>query len=163
MTRSPFGPKTAIAAVAGDLLLVTRGTGESLEIEKLDPRTAATAALIATGIDAYLGSADWRTGGGGGGGAAVVNGTGAPSGATGADGDFYIDTSAWTIYGPKASGAWGSATSLIGPQGDDGAAGADGAAILSGPGAPGSGLGANGGFYFDTGGKSFYGPKAAGA
>jgi hypothetical protein len=164
MTRSPFGPKTAIAAVAGDLLLVTRGTGESLEIEKLDPRTAATAALIATGIDAYLGSADWRTGGGGGGGgAAVLNGTSAPSGATGADGDFYIDTSAWTIYGPKASGAWGSATSLIGPAGDDGAAGADGAAILSGSGAPAGGVGANGDLYFDTAAKAFYGPKSGGS
>src|ERR671914_577820 len=104
MTRSPFGPKTAIAAEPGDLFLVTRGAGESLEIEKLDPRTAAT----------------------------------------GADGDFYIDTSAWTIYGPKASGAWGSATSLIGPQGatgTTGAAGADGRTVLLGDGAPASGLG----------------------
>ena len=161
MTRSPFGPKTAIAAVAGDLFLVTRGTGESLEIEKLDPRTAATAALIATGIDAYLGSADWRTGGGGG--ATIMNGTGAPSGATGADGDFYINTSAWTIYGPKTSGAWGSATSLIGPAGDDGPAGADGAAILSGSGAPAGGVGANGDLYFDTAAKAFYGPKSGGS
>jgi hypothetical protein len=33
-------------------------------------------------------------------------------------GDFYLDTSAWVIYGPKASGAWpGSGTSLVGPAG----------------------------------------------
>ena len=165
MTRSPFGPKSAIAAVAGDLFLVTRGTGESLEIEKLDPRAAATAALIATGIDAYLGSTDWRTGGGGGGGgdATIMNGTGAPSGAAGADGDFYINTSAWTIYGPKTSGAWGSATSLIGPAGADGADGAAGAAILSGSGAPAGGTGANGDLYFDTAAKAFWGPKSGGS
>lgn len=47
----------------------------------------------------------------------VLNGTGAPNGATGADGDFYIDTSANYIYGPKVSGAWGSGTSIVGPQG----------------------------------------------
>ena len=33
------------------------------------------------------------------------------------DGDFYIDTTAWDIYGPKTSGAWGSGTSIIGPSG----------------------------------------------
>lgn len=55
----------------------------------------------------------------------VLNGSGAPSAGLGVDGDFYIDTTASAIYGPKTSGAWGSATSLIGPQGP---AGADGAA-----------------------------------
>ncbi|HEV8622477.1 MAG TPA: hypothetical protein VGR33_06260, partial [Actinomycetota bacterium] len=34
------------------------------------------------------------------------------------NGDFYLDTSAWVLYGPKASGAWpGSGTSLVGPTG----------------------------------------------
>jgi hypothetical protein len=34
------------------------------------------------------------------------------------NGDFYLDTSAWVLYGPKASGAWpGSGTSLVGPAG----------------------------------------------
>src|SRR5690606_21429229 len=48
----------------------------------------------------------------------------------GVNGDFYIDTAADAIYGPKTAGAWGSGTSLIGPQGEQGetgAAGADGA------------------------------------
>jgi hypothetical protein len=54
----------------------------------------------------------------------VHNGAGAPSGGLGVDGDFYIDTTADAIYGPKASGAWGSPTSLIGPAGA-GAAGAN--------------------------------------
>jgi len=52
----------------------------------------------------------------------VLNGSGAPSAATGANGDFYIDTVAKTIYGPKESGAWGSSTSLVGPQGPAGSA-----------------------------------------
>ena len=46
----------------------------------------------------------------------VLNGSGAPSSGTGADGDFYIDTTAKCIYGPKSSGSWpGSCTSLSVP------------------------------------------------
>lgn len=58
-----------------------------------------------------------NTGASGADGKTVRSGTGAPSSGLGVDGDFYIDTSANTIYGPKTSGAWGSATSLIGPTG----------------------------------------------
>ena len=48
----------------------------------------------------------------------ILNGTGAPSNAVGANGDFYIDTAAHSLYGPKAAGAWpASGTSLIGPPG----------------------------------------------
>ncbi len=47
----------------------------------------------------------------------VLNGAGAPGAGLGVDGDFYIDTSASNIYGPKTAGSWGSPTSLIGPQG----------------------------------------------
>lgn len=47
----------------------------------------------------------------------VRNGSGAPSAGTGIDGDFYIDTTAWDIYGPKAAGAWPAGASLIGPTG----------------------------------------------
>jgi len=57
----------------------------------------------------------------------VLNGAGAPGAGLGVDGDFYIDTSADTIYGPKTAGVWGSATSLIGPQGEQGEPGEDGA------------------------------------
>lgn len=53
-------------------------------------------------------------------GSTVLNGTGAPGGGLGADGDFYIDTAADDIYGPKTGGAWGGPTSLIGPQGPAG-------------------------------------------
>ena len=40
-----------------------------------------------------------------------------PASAAGADGDFYIDTLNWNIYGPKTAGNWGNPTSLIGPAG----------------------------------------------
>jgi len=55
----------------------------------------------------------------------ILNGTGAPSSGLGVDGDFYIDTAADAIYGPKAGLSWGSPTSLIGPPGADGEDGAD--------------------------------------
>lgn len=51
----------------------------------------------------------------------VLNGTGAPDNGDGLDGDFYIDTATWDIYGPKAAGAWPAGESLVGPQGPSGA------------------------------------------
>ena len=99
-------------------------------------------------------------------GKAVRSGTSAPSNGTGNDGDFYIDTSTNQIYGPKTSGAWGSATSLVGPQGATGAtgsAGADGKTVLNGSGAPSnSTTGNNGDFYIDTTASAIYGPKTGG-
>lgn len=56
-------------------------------------------------------------------GSTVLNGSGTPSSGLGNNGDFYIDTTAFEIYGPKAAGAWGSGTSLIGPQGPTGVQG----------------------------------------
>lgn len=44
-------------------------------------------------------------------------GSGAPSNGLGSNDDFYINISSWMIYGPKASGAWPSGTSLVGPAG----------------------------------------------
>lgn len=52
----------------------------------------------------------------------VLNGSGPPDDGSGTDGDFYLDTSADAIYGPKSSGTWGNATSLIGPRGVSGTA-----------------------------------------
>jgi hypothetical protein len=56
----------------------------------------------------------------------VLSGAGAPTENQGSNGDFYIDTSANSIYGPKTDGGWGSATSLVGPKGDKGDVGAPG-------------------------------------
>jgi hypothetical protein len=41
------------------------------------------------------------------------SGSGAPDDSLGNDGDFYIDTTAWRIHGPKASGAWAAATTEV--------------------------------------------------
>lgn len=91
----------------------------------------------------------------------VLNGSGAPSNALGVNGDFYIDTVANFIYGPKASGSWPAGVSMKGP---DGADGADGNTILSGSGAPSNTLGVDGDFYYDTASANnlFYGPKTGG-
>jgi hypothetical protein len=74
----------------------------------------------------------------------VLNGTGAPANTLGNNGDFYIDTAANVLYGPKAAGGWPTTgTNLIGPQGQGGAQGPQGPAGPQGPqgntGAPGTG------------------------
>ena len=56
----------------------------------------------------------------------VLNGTVVPT-TEGVDGDFYIRTDTDEIYGPKTAGAWGSPTSLVGPQGAVGPTGPTGA------------------------------------
>jgi len=47
----------------------------------------------------------------------ILSGAGAPSSGTGANGDFYINTTSSILYGPKAAGAWPSGVSLVGPAG----------------------------------------------
>lgn len=61
------------------------------------------------------------------------SGAGVPSNATGANGSFYINTVANTIYGPKAAGVWGSATNLVGPTGSTGPTGPTGLTGATGP------------------------------
>lgn len=52
------------------------------------------------------------------GGSNILSGSGAPSGGTGNNGDYYLRTSNGDFYGPKASGAWGSPiVNLTGPAG----------------------------------------------
>ena len=96
----------------------------------------------------------------------VRSGSGTPSGGLGVDGDFYVRTATSDIYGPKASGSWGSPTSLIGATGSTGgagAAGADGKTVRNGAGAPSGGLGVDGDFYVNTSANTIYGPKTSGA
>jgi hypothetical protein len=50
----------------------------------------------------------------------VRSGKGAPEAGLGNLGDFYINTEADTIYGPKTGGGWGSASSLRGEKGERG-------------------------------------------
>ncbi|HEY4194252.1 MAG TPA: hypothetical protein VGM63_01865 [Mucilaginibacter sp.] len=64
----------------------------------------------------------------------ILNGTTNPSNlSTGIDGDFYINTSTFTFFGPKASGVWPAGTSLLGQDGATGPTGADGATGPTGP------------------------------
>lgn len=106
----------------------------------------------------------------------ILTGDAAPAAGTGADGDYYFDKTAKTLYGPKAAGAWPAGTSLAGAAGADGAdgaagadgatgpagpAGADGASFMAGAVAPGANDGKVGDYYFNTATSTFIGPKQA--
>jgi len=83
----------------------------------------------------------------------------------GVNGDFYINTTTWTIFGPKAGGVWPAGVSLVGPAGADGADGvdgvdgADGRTLLNGVVDP-TTEGADGDFYINTNTWYIFGPKA---
>lgn len=47
----------------------------------------------------------------------LLSGTVDPTAGVGVDGNFYINKTAWTIFGPKAAGVWPAGVSLIGPPG----------------------------------------------
>ncbi|WP_165500356.1 hypothetical protein [Pedobacter psychroterrae] len=112
-------------------------------------------------------------------GSKILTGAGAPAAATGANGDFYFDSTAKSLYGPKAGGAWpatgvvlsgpagaagaNGATGATGATGTNGSTGAAGTKFLAGAGAPGAAIGSEGDFYFDTTNSVFYGPKGTGA
>ncbi|MEN9953386.1 MAG: hypothetical protein RLZZ520_1654 [Bacteroidota bacterium] len=85
----------------------------------------------------YSGSAWIAIGAGGAGtpgadGKSILSGTVNPGQATGVDGDFYINTTSNTFFGPKASGTWPAGISLVGPQGTQGPMGAPGIPGLQG-------------------------------
>ncbi len=50
-------------------------------------------------------------------GTAVLSGSSTPDPGLGQPGDFYIDTTTYSIYGPKTGSGWGTPTCLIGPAG----------------------------------------------
>ena len=86
-------------------------------------------------------------------GSTVLNGTGAPASSTGQPGDFYLDTAADTLYGPKTTTGWPSTgTSLVGkpgPQGPTGPAGA-GATYTTASGTTGPTPATNGAYFVDV-------------
>ena len=90
-------------------------TGAYVQIGNIQGGVGATGPAGNDGNDGINGT----NGSDGADGKTVLNGPDAPSGALGTDGDFYIDTTANAIYGPKANGLWGTPTNMIGPQGDD--------------------------------------------
>lgn len=73
-----------------------------------------------------------------------------PKASEGVNGDFYINTTAALLFGPKTDSGWGSGVSLKGDAGNT---------TLSGTGLPASTLGKNGDYYIDKTNALLYGPK----
>src|SRR5215217_5822328 len=48
------------------------------------------------------------------GGVQIISGAGAPSNAVGNNGDYYINSTGYVIYGPKAGGVWPAGVSMSG-------------------------------------------------
>ncbi|MEQ9251183.1 MAG: tail fiber domain-containing protein [Cytophagales bacterium] len=92
----------------------------------------------------------------------ILSGLIDPTPGDGVDGDFFINTTSDSIFGPKTAGVWGTGTSLVGPTGAAGANGIDGNTILSGLIDPTPGDGVDGDFFINTTTDSIFGPKTAG-
>lgn len=93
----------------------------------------------------------------------TLSGLVAPAAADGNPGDFYLDKTAYLLYGPKNVDGWGIPILLRGAdgaQGPVGPAGKDGSIIYSGDYNPADNLGKSGDYYF---GKytGLWGPKTA--
>ena len=171
-----YGPKASGAWPSTGVSLIgpTGATGATGSAGATGP----TGAAGATGPAGPTG-ATGATGPAGANGNTLQNGTGAPSSSLGANGDFYLDTAAEKIYGPKASGAWPStgvsligptgatgptgSTGAAGPTGSTGPAGSNGNTILNGTSNPTSAQGNNGDFFLNTTTNTLFGPKASGA
>lgn len=52
--------------------------------------------------------------------ASLLNGTSDPGANTGANDDFFINTTSNQLFGPKASGSWPTGISMVGPSGTNG-------------------------------------------
>ena len=59
-----------------------------------------------------------------------------PSTVIGDNGDFYLNTNTYSLFGPKTNGNWGAGKSLVGPQGATGAQGVQGVQGLTGSAGP---------------------------
>jgi hypothetical protein len=74
-------------------------------------------------------------------GLSVLNGVANPTAGVGNNGEFYINTSTNTIFGPKSGGTWpGPGVSLVGPAGSTGVTGPTGTGVTG----PTGGTGTNG-------------------
>lgn len=89
------------------------------------------------------------------------SGTGAPAGALGVVGDWYLDTANGDVYEKTGVSTYTLRDNLTGPTGAAGPSGAS--TFVSGSGPPGAGVGVDGSVYLDYTNLRFWGPKAAGA
>ena len=95
-------------------------------------------------------------------GKSVLNGTSNPTANDGAEGDFWINTTDNTIWGPKTATGWPSTgTDMIGANGTNGTNGDDGKSVLNGSSDPTSNDGAEGDFWINTTDNTIWGPKTA--
>ena len=160
-TNTLFGPKSGGLWPAGVSLVGPAGPmGQTGAIGLTGP-TGLTGAPGPAGVNGTNGSA-------------VLSGLSSPASSLGANGDFYINTSTNTLFGPKSGGVWPSGVSLVGPVGQNGQPGpagapgpagvngTNGSAVLSGLSSPASSLGANGDFYINTSTNTLFGPKSGG-
>jgi len=85
-------------------------------------------------------------------GSAILSGNGVPAITIGNAGDYYLDKSTSTLYGPKTENTWGTGIVLVGESGNT---------VLSGTDAPAADLGVVGDFYVDITTNSIYGPKSS--
>ena len=102
----------------------------------------------------------------------LLNGTTDPVNAVGIPGDFYLNTDAMVMFGPKTT-AWPFPGVPLhgppgpqgdpGPQGSQGPPGPPGNTILNGIGPPPNYVGRDGDWYMDTTANVMYGPKNLGA
>ncbi len=104
------------------LLSITTATISALLITTLSPAAMAAKPSKAKSIAGREGDAVNT----------ILNGRGAPKTNMGVDGDFFIDITSFTIYGPKKNGKWPGGVSLRGPQGAEGKVGERGTAGSAG-------------------------------
>lgn len=90
-------------------------------IPGVEPFNANIMRVILASVEEWSGTA-----GGSGITTTLLYGTSNPTGATGANGDFYINSSTWKIFGPKTAGAWPAGVDMIGATGPTGSTGATG-------------------------------------
>ncbi len=97
-------------------------------------------------------------------GSTTLSGTANPLPANGANGDYFLNTTSSTLFGPKAAGAWPTpGLSLKGANGTPGTDGTNGSTTLSGTANPISTQGVNGDYFLNTATSTLFGPKVAGA
>jgi hypothetical protein len=109
---------------AGATHIEWRRTGDVdwTELVALAALTGPAGAAGAPGAD----GSDGVDGADGAPGSRMLTGVGEPDSGLGLDGDWYFDTAARELYGPKTGGAWAAGTSLVGDVGPVGPAGPQG-------------------------------------